>query len=314
MGIGVGLVALMAGIAWLRGHRKSAPEDPDAPPQRAPLPVRGKLGKYKIGAIIADGGTATVYDGEDDEGHKVAIKIPHADHLASKEFIATFHHEAEVGETLRHPSIVAVLQVGHYKSGSYKQIPYFVMEYLEGQDLRSIIRSKGRLPAQEAARIARSIADALEWAHHRGVNHRDISPRNIFVTSRKTVKVMDFGISTVQSRITHKRTKALTLGTPEYLAPERIDDPRSADSRSDLYSLGCVFFEMLHGHPPFTATSPIEVLQMHRKEKIPPPHPDLDIPPGLWTILTRLLEKDPNKRFQSAAAVTSALADLATTF
>ncbi len=310
----MGVAALAGGLAWLGRRGKAAPEDPDAPPQRAPLPPRNKLGKYVLGDIIADGGTATVYHATDDEGHHVAAKIPHADHLSSKEFVATFHREASIGETLRHPSIVAVLEVGQYKAGTHKKIPYFIMEYLEGQDLRSIIRSKGRLPPVEAARIARSIADALEWAHHRGVNHRDISPRNIFVTNRKTVKVMDFGISTVQSRITHKRTKGLTLGTPEYLAPERIDDPRSADSRSDLYSLGCVFFEMLHGHPPFVATSPVDVLRMHRKAKVPDPHPDLDIPPGMWTILLKLLEKDPKNRYQSAGAVTSALADLGTHF
>lgn len=267
-----------------------------------------------MGDIIADGGTATVYNGMDDEGHRVAIKIPHADHLTSKDFVATFHHEASIGETLRHPSIVAVLEVGQYKAGGLKKIPYFVMEYLDGQDLRTIIRFRGRLDSQEAARITRSIADALEWAHHRGVTHRDISPRNIFVTRQKTVKVMDFGISTVQSRITNKRTKGLTLGTPEYLAPERIDDPRSADPRSDLYSLGCVFFEMLHGHPPFVSPDPVETLKMHRKNKVPDPHPELNLMPGLWPILLKLLEKDPKKRYQKAAEVTSALADLASHF
>lgn len=305
---------LIAGFAWLRSRRAAPIEDPDAPPQRAPLPTRNRLGKYSLGDIIADGGTATVYRATDEEGHKVALKIPHADHLKSKEFVTTFHHEASIGETLRHPSIVAVLEVGQYKAGNLKKIPYFVMEYLEGQDLRSIIRSKGRLPAEEAARICRSIADALEWAHHRGVIHRDISPRNIFVTRQKTVKVMDFGISTVQSRITHKRTKALTLGTPEYLAPERIDDPRSADPRSDLYSLGCVLFEMLHGHPPFVASTPVEVLKMHRKAPVPAPHPDLHLPPGLWPIMLKLLEKDPKNRYQSGGAVTAALADLGSAF
>lgn len=305
------VLAALGGAVWISSRRKTASQDSNGPPVRAPLPQRNKLGKYVLGEIIADGGTATVYRATDDEGHTLAIKIPHADLLNSKEFVATFHHEASIGETLRHPSIVAVLEVGQYQAGGYKKIPYFVMEYLDGQDLRSIIRSRGRLPAQEAARITRSIADALDWAHHRGVTHRDISPRNIFVTRQKRVKVMDFGISTVQSRITHKRTKALSLGTPEYLAPERINDPASADSRSDLYSLGCVLFEMLHGHPPFVGPTAIETLKMHRKTSVPDPHPSLSLPPGLWPILLKLLEKNPEKRFQSAGAVTSALADIA---
>jgi serine/threonine-protein kinase len=237
----------------------------------------------------------------------VAIKIPHADQLLDKNFVATFQREAEIGLDLRHPSIVKVLETGNYRRGRFPKVPYFVMEYLEGQDLNSVLRDQGPIEPTRAAQIARSVADALQWAHHRGVVHRDVTPRNIFITTKQLVKVMDFGISTVRSRTGRKAQQgvALNFGTPHYMAPERVGQTKP-DERSDLYALGCVFFEMLTGRPPFHSKNQSEILKMHKKE----PVPDFHAPAEIKKIVLKLLEKDPKKRYQKAAEVTADLADL----
>ncbi len=301
-GAAVGVVLLLVVLWFLFGRKKKI-----TPGEHAPMPEDNKLGQYFISRLLADGGTAAVFRATDPSGGVVAIKIPHADQLQDRNFVATFQREAEIGVELRHPSIVKVLEAGSYKRGRFPKIPYFVMEYLEGQDLSNVLKDQGRIEPLRAAQIARAVADALQWAHHRGVVHRDVTPRNIFITTRSAVKVMDFGISTVRSR-TGKRAQqgvALNFGTPHYMAPERVSQPKP-DERSDLYALGCVFFEMLTGKPPFHAKTGGEVLKMHRKD----PVPDFQAPAEVKRIVLKLLEKDPAKRYQKAAEVTSDLADL----
>lgn len=277
----------------------------------APLPREGKVGEFSLGVLLADGGTATVYNGTDPQGVNVAIKIPHRGPLRNKKFVATFEREAQIGIDLRHPSIVRVLDAGTYRAGGISKIPYFVMEYLEGQELDQILES-GPLSVTEAVGVARGVADALSWAHARGVIHRDISPRNIFVTSRRSIKVMDFGISAVSDRGPKaKKARGLAFGTPEYMAPERTQDTGNADERSDLYALGCVLYEMIAGRPPFLGESPEKTVMMHLKAPIPSLAEQGLAKPDVDAIVMKLLAKEPKHRYQTANEVIARLADLA---
>jgi len=303
-----GLVGVVLAAAVMRKFsRQPTPKDWDEP---APLPKDGMLGNFKLGPLLADGGTATVYFGKDENANAVAIKIPHRGPLRYPQFVATFAREAQIGVDLRHPSIVRVLHAGHYRAAGFRRIPYFVMEFLEGQELDSVLK-QGPLAEQEAIKVARGVSDALQWAHARGVIHRDISPRNIFITNRRSVKVMDFGISTVTSKANRRaRAQGLAYGTPEYMAPERLVDSRAADERSDLYALGCVLYEMIAGHPPFQGNSPEEIVRAHQKAPIPSLVAQGLGSPEVDQLLGLLLAKNPKDRLQSANQVTSRLAEL----
>jgi serine/threonine protein kinase len=301
------ILVLSCVTLWLRKRsQRHANLHPDSTP--APIPPNSRIGDVEILSVLADGGTATIYRGEDADCNMVAIKIPHRQLVRDSKFVATFQKEAKVGVELRHPSIVRVYHAGNYRAGGFSKIPFFVMEFLEGQELESWLKEHGPMEARSAAKLARGVADALQWAHQRGVVHRDISPRNIFLTSKRTVKVMDFGISST-SKIGGRREKGLTYGTPEYLAPERIQKPNSSDPRSDLYALGCVFYEMVAGKPPFLGNSPEQTVIMHLRAPVPPIGDGIRIPAEIDAIIQRLLAKDPAERFQSAAEVISALAE-----
>lgn len=260
---------------------------------------------------VGVGGNATVYRALSENRETVAIKVPHLETMKVKGFKKTFEAEAAAGVDLVHPSIVKVYGTGEFRDPSGLDIPFFVMENLEGEDLRHILKREGTLKPQEAAQVARVVADTLGWAHHRGVIHRDISPQNIFRTKDRRIKVMDFGIATAFKRGDRKGKGggALNFGTPAYLAPERTSRTDS-DPRSDLYSLGCVLYEMVTGQPPFTAETPRAVLLLHRRAPVVPPSKKADVPKALEDIIMKLLEKNPDDRFQDAGAVTAALADL----
>lgn len=297
-------------IVYIRLFARKMPTDPHAVTP-APLPSERKLGEYRVLETIGIGGNATVYKAKSPQGEVVAIKVPHLETLRQKGFKETFDREAEVGVNLVHPSIVKTIGTGEFQDSAKRKVPYFVMEYLEGQDLEQRLREAGRLDPREAAQIARMVADALAWAHHRGIQHRDISPKNIFLTKTRQVKVMDFGISTVFKRGDKigKAGGALNFGTPHYLAPERTSRT-DADCRSDLYSLGCVLYHMLTGRPPFDAESPRAILMLHRKQPVMPPSSKVEVPKALEEIVMKLLVKDPAQRYQDASQVTAALADL----
>ncbi len=277
----------------------------------APLPSNRMLGDYRVLETIGIGGNATVYRAKSPSGETVAIKVPHLETLRVPNFKKVFEAEAEVGVDLVHPSIVKVHGTGTLEQKGRKGIPFFVMEVLEGEDLSQRLEREGCLPPNEAAQIARVVADALSWAHHRGIIHRDISPKNIFITTGRQVKVMDFGIATVFKRgdKTAGGGSNINFGTPQYLAPERTSRTDN-DPRSDLYSLGCVLYEMLTGKPPFHAESPRAVLMLHRKAPVVPPSSKLPVPPDLEKIVLKLLEKNPENRYQNAGLVAAALADL----
>jgi serine/threonine protein kinase len=297
-------------ILFIRLFARKMPEDPHLVTP-AHLPSDRKLGEYRVLETVGVGGNATVYRAKSADDDTVAIKVPHLETLRVKNFRKTFQAEAAAGVDLVHPSIVKVSGTGDFKDAGGRQIPYFVMENLEGEDLRDILKRDGTLEPKRAAQIARVVADTLGWAHNKGVIHRDISPQNIFVTKSRQIKVMDFGIATAFKRGTKggKGGSALNFGTPAYLAPERTSRTDN-DPRSDLYSLGCVLYEMVTGETPFTAESPRAVLMLHRKGNVTPPSKRADVPKPLEDIIMKLLEKDPEKRYQTAGEVTAALADL----
>ncbi len=291
-------------LAWWKGPLSE--EEARLP---APLPPDRLVGGFQVLGLLGDGGTATVYKAQDSAGAEAAVKIPHRGVLSDREFVAAFRREAELGVSLRHPSIVRVLDAGAYATPDFREVPYFAMERLHGQDLGTLLREKGRLPQQLAVCITRAIADALDWAHQRGVVHRDVSPSNIFLTDHKAVKVMDFGISAVCSQ-RGGRLRGMGRGTPAYLAPERIADHHLADPQVDLYALGCVLYEMLAGIPPYVADHAEDVLRMHLSRPIPPLPVDVDVHPRLQRILLRLLQKEPGSRSSSARELLVELAEL----
>lgn len=297
-------------ILFIRLFARKMPSNPNLVTP-APLPSDRKLGDYLVMETVGVGGSATVYRARAESGETVAIKVPHLDTLRVKNFHKVFEAEASVGINLVHPSVVKVLGTGEFKDSAGRVVPFFVMEALEGEDLRTLLKRRGIMDSQEAAQMARVVADTLGWANDRGVMHRDISPQNIFITKNKQIKVMDFGISTAFKRGDKKGRNggAINFGTPAYLAPERTSRTDS-DIRSDFYSLGCVLYEMVTGEPPFTAESPRAVLMLHRKQSVTPPSKKAPLPAKLEIIIMKLLEKDPEQRYQNATEITAALADL----
>ena len=277
----------------------------------APLPSDRRLGEYNILETVGVGGSATVYKARKDDGEYAAIKVPHLETLKVRGFRKNFKAEAEVGVNLVHPSIVKVLGTGEFKDKGGRLVPYFVMEALDGNDLQYRLKREEIIYPKEAAQIARVVADTLSWAHDRGIMHRDISPQNIFLTPTRQIKVMDFGISTAFKRGDRKGSGggALNFGTPQYLAPERTSRTDN-DCRSDIYSLGCVLYEMVTGQPPFQGESPKAILTLHRKAPVIPPSQRRKIPEELEKIIMKMLEKDPEKRYQQASQVAADLADL----
>ena len=297
-------------IIFIRLFARKMPVNPNLVTP-AHLPSNRKLGEYLVMETVGVGGNATVYRASSKDGQTVAIKVPHMETMKVKGFRKTFEAEAAAGIDLVHPSIVKVYGTGEFKDASGVNIPFFVMENLEGEDLRQYLRREGLMAPKEAAQIARVVADTLGWAHHRGVIHRDISPQNIFITKDRRIKVMDFGIATAFKRGDRKGKAggAINFGTPAYLAPERTSRADN-DPRSDLYSLGCVLYELVTGQPPFSAETPRAVLMLHRRAPVIPPSKKVEIPKGLEDIIMKLLEKNPDDRYQEAGAVTAALADL----
>jgi len=225
----------------------------------------------------------------------VALKIPHDSCLVDESFRTRFLREGELGQQLHHPNIVRI-----YDTGEDRGLLYLAMELLTGHILRQELRAIKRMPERRALEIVRAIAEALDYAHAKGVIHRDLKPENIMVQADGSIKVMDFGIARVAGQAGITSTN-LFLGTPMYGAPESIDS-RSVDHRADLYSLGIVFFELLQGRAPFSSESPFQVMEMHLRTPLPTleslEHP---VRSSVWAIVERLCAKDRGNRHPSAA-------------
>jgi len=258
-------------------------------------------GRYRILSRLGSGGMADVFLARDESlGRLVAIKVLKERLAADAEFVERFRIEAQAAASLNHPSIVAV-----YDRGKAGTSPYIAMEYVDGESLKQRLRRSGRLSADEAAATALAVLDALGAAHQRHIVHRDVTSSNVLVDASGRVKVADFGIARVgASALT--RTGAM-LGTSSYLSPEQAQG-RSADERSDLYSLGVVLYEMLSGRLPFGGESDLAVAMQHVSAA--PPNPRSlapDVPEAYAAVVMKALSKQPSERYQSAGEFAGAL-------
>ena len=257
---------------------------------------RRRLGdRYSVRRSVGHGGMAQVYEGTDTVlGRTVAIKVLAPQFARDEAFVARFRREAQAAASLNHPGVVSV-----YDTGSDDGVHYIVMEYVAGRTLAQVLEQEGRLQPERAAEIARSVAQALSFAHSAGIIHRDVKPANIMLGSGGGVKVMDFGIARALSSQTLTQT-ATVLGTASYLSPEQAQG-EAVDARSDIYSLGVVLYEMLTGRPPFSGDSPVAVAYKHVREDPPLPSSIApEVPQELEAIVMKAMAKNPANRYASA--------------
>jgi serine/threonine-protein kinase len=264
-------------------------------------------GRYEIGELIGRGGMAEVHIGHDTRlGRTVAIKVLRSDLARDPSFQARFRREAQAAASLNHPAIVAVYDTGEdlvtESNGSVSHVPFIVMEYIEGHTVRDILQDGSAVPIDEAVEITSGVLSALEYSHHAGIIHRDIKPANVMLTPTGAVKVMDFGIARAVADAAGSITQTqAVIGTAQYLSPEQARG-ETVDARSDLYSTGCLLFELLTGRPPFVGDSAVSVAYQHVREAAP--HPSMyaaDVPEVLDRITVKALAKERDARYGSAA-------------
>ncbi|MFJ6696587.1 protein kinase [Streptomyces sp. NPDC091272] len=265
-------------------------------------------GRYQLRDLLGEGGMASVYLAYDSAlDRQVAIKTLHAEMGREAAFRERFRREAQAVAKLSHTNIVSVFDTGEDELGGM-QMPYIVMEYVEGQPLGSVlaadVRQYGAMPAEKALKITSDVLAALETSHEMGLVHRDIKPGNVMMTKRGVVKVMDFGIArAMQSGVTSMTQTGMVVGTPQYLSPEQALG-RGVDARSDLYSVGIMLFQLLTGRLPFEADSPLALAYAQvQEEPVAPSSINRTIPPAVDALVARALKKNPNERFPSAAAM-----------
>jgi beta-lactam-binding protein with PASTA domain/tRNA A-37 threonylcarbamoyl transferase component Bud32 len=255
-------------------------------------------GRYEVLERVGAGGMAEVYRARDDLlGREVAVKVLNERFASDRSFVERFRREAQSAANLNHPNIVSLYDYGS-DNGTY----FIVMEYIDGRPLDEIIRREGNLLPERAAEIAADIAQALHKAHDGGLVHRDIKPSNVMLTSSGQTKVTDFGIARAlvsDGEPTVTQT-GMVIGTASYLSPEQAQG-NPVDARSDVYSLGCVLYEMLTGAPPFQGQSPLAIAYKHvREDPVPPSRGNSDVPAALDAIVMKALAKNPDNRFSSA--------------
>ncbi|WP_369140220.1 Stk1 family PASTA domain-containing Ser/Thr kinase [Modestobacter versicolor] len=258
--------------------------------------------RYEIGGVLGRGGMAEVHRGRDLRlGREVAVKVLRQDLARDPSSQVRFRREAQAAASLNHPAIVAVYDTGEDR-GPAGATPYIVMEYVEGETLRDVIRREGRLSPDRAMSLAADICAALDFSHRNGIVHRDVKPGNVMITPQGTVKVMDFGIARAVSDSAATMTStAAVIGTAQYLSPEQARG-EGVDARSDVYSAGCLLYELVTGTPPFTGDSPVAVAYQHvREDPRTPSSINPEIPPELDAIVLKAMSKNPANRYQSAA-------------
>jgi hypothetical protein len=269
------------------------------------------LGNYRVVEPLDSGGMGSVYRAEHTHlGKPAAIKLLHPELTKNDEFVKRFFNEAKAATAVRHPGIIEVYDFGYTKDGQ----AYFVMELLDGEPLGKRLENKGRFSEIEAARVAKGIANVLKAAHAKGIVHRDLKPDNIFLIpddEGDRVKVLDFGVAKLAdafpAETRHTQTGSL-MGTPLYMAPEQARSAAAIDHRADLYSLGCILYELIAGVPPFNAEGAGEIIAL---QMFSPPQPLTQrlasVSPQIEAIVMKLLEKEPADRYQSAAELVGVL-------
>jgi hypothetical protein len=268
------------------------------------------LGKqFTVGPLLGQGGFAVVFRAKDHALNRdVAVKVMDTAGAPSPTLSERFVREAQTIARLEHPNIVPI-----YEVGQQPDLLYLVMRCIDGPSLRQLLGSRPtrRLPVGDAARVTRQVADALSYAHTEGVVHRDIKPDNILLDKRGNVLVTDFGIAKAAQAATAAQltSEGMIIGTPQYMSPEQAAGD-AVDGRSDIYSLGIVLYQMLSGGPPFDGDSSAKIIAQ-QLTAVPRDIREVrgDVPPELGAVLARMLDKDPGKRFQSAADVSRTLVD-----
>ncbi|HVN49795.1 MAG TPA: Stk1 family PASTA domain-containing Ser/Thr kinase [Acidimicrobiales bacterium] len=254
--------------------------------------------RYEMHRHLARGGMSDVYLAKDLLlDRPVAVKVLFPEYARDPTFVERFRREAQAAANLNHPNIVAVYDWGQ-QSGTY----FIVMEYVEGRSLSDIVHREGPLHPRRAAEIAADVAAALGFAHRNGVVHRDIKPGNILIAPSGQVKVADFGIAqaVVGGSEANLTQAGAVMGTATYFSPEQAQG-KAVDPRSDLYSLGCVLYEMLTTRPPFSGDTPVAIAYKHVQEPAPlPSSTGVAVPPALEAIVAQLMAKDPANRYASA--------------
>jgi serine/threonine-protein kinase len=276
--------------------------------------VGAVLGNYRIISELSSGGMGAVFRAQHEIlGRPAAVKLLRPELTENEELVQRFFHEAKAATAIRHPGIVEIYDFGYTEDG----VAYLVMELLEGRPLSTALEKVGRFTELEAANLARGIASALKAAHGKGIVHRDLKPDNIFLvpdldgpTGGVRTKILDFGIAKLSELPTNSRhtQTGVLLGTPLYMAPEQARAAGAIDHRADLYSLGCILYELLVGNPPFLAEGAGEIIAMHLFTEPEPPRalvPDISL--EMERLVMRLLAKEPHERFETAAQLVAEL-------
>ncbi|HEV7395469.1 MAG TPA: protein kinase, partial [Pyrinomonadaceae bacterium] len=273
-----------------------------------PLIGETLAGKYRIEERLSVGGMGTVYRGTHIlMGKTVAIKVLRPSLAADEKIVARFSREARAASMISHPHALSVTDFGEDEGG----VVFLVMEFLNGRTLKQVIREDGPLPLSRTVEIMRQVGSALDAAHAEGVVHRDLKSDNIMLINASGAdyaKVLDFGIAKIQETAEHQdpglTSPDLIIGTPQYMSPEQCSQSEQIDSRTDIYSLGIILFEMLVGHVPFLGDSPTVIMLKHLQEQ-PPSVLDerKDLPVGIGTVVAKALAKQREERYQSASAL-----------
>lgn len=257
--------------------------------------------RYELGEILGFGGMSEVHLARDTRLHRdVAVKVLRADLARDPSFYLRFRREAQNAAALNHPAIVAVYDTGEAETPT-GPLPYIVMEYVDGVTLRDIVHTEGPMPPKRALEVIADACQALNFSHQHGIIHRDVKPANIMISKTGAVKVMDFGIARALADSSSVTQTAAVIGTAQYLSPEQARGEK-VDARSDVYSLGCVLYEILTGEPPFIGDSPVAVAYQHvREDPDPPSQRHEGISPDLDAVVLKALAKNPDNRYQTAA-------------
>ena len=267
-----------------------------------------KIGLFAIEKELGSGAMGTVYRARYTEDDRVvALKVIAFGLAGNDGALARFEREAGILKQLKHPNIVRL-----FATGKWRGTPFFAMEYVDGESLDRVMARRDRFTWQEVVTIGKQLCSALQHAHEKGIIHRDLKPSNLMVTRDGTVKLTDFGIAK-DIDVTALTGANNTIGTAAYMSPEQCKGEKSLTGKSDLYSLGVVFFELLSGHKPFIADSSVDMFLMHVNEQAPRIRGQpacLDVPQGLDTLVHQLMEKKPDHRPRDAAMVVQALEEI----
>jgi WD40 repeat protein len=262
--------------------------------------------RYELKTLLGSGGMGLIYLAHDhQENRAVVLKFLRESLLDRPRLVERFRREAAAATLLKHPNIVEA-----YGAEPFGRWPALVMEYIRGTDLASLIERTGPVPVRVGCELIRQAAMGLQYSFERGMVHRDIKPSNLMVSTDGTVKILDFGLAKLQSELSIDAGLTSTgafLGSVDYMAPEQADDPRLADIRADIYSLGCTFYHLLSGGPPFQGTT-LEVLGAHRSLKAPPLNERRpEVSPELAVLVAGMMAREPGRRFQTPGQVAMAL-------